>query len=348
MDVTSVVWGAPGEQHEAQACAVKELGHGHRFMQVGDEIPEVTEVLLIQGPYGPLRPLAMRLLNSPELRRRLVTIYWFQQNIAVGLPRIARTVAPAAVHALSSWEPDRASARALHRLVPARLRTPGGRIENLGSIRWLHHHGLVNVQAFSSTVFQEFLAAEGIHGPVVPRGYHSLYGERRHLERDVSAVWLGKTRSRRRRRIVYGLRDQLRADGLDMRIHDGIERPFIFGEPRTALLNRTKFVINAHVRPSDEISIRHFIAMANGAVVLSEPNRNWYPFRAGEHYLECEPDQFASTIREFEHRSGDREAMADRAEELITSRLRLSSTISELLGAAQQILSAKDLRRGAI
>lgn len=334
--VVSLVWGEPGEQLLAQGDVVRSLGYEHSFMDFSDDVPPEAGILLIQGPYGSVRPLAKRLLQDPSRRRQLVVVYWFQQNLAVGLPPIIDRFAPAVIHGIAS-RPARGGVSGMwRRLIPARLRHPGGRVENLGSLRWLHRHGLVDVQACSSTVFRDRLAREGIEAIVVPRGYHPRYGERRRVERDIAAVWLGKMRSRRRRRIVYGLRDRLSELGLEMRIHDGEDRPFIYGEARTALLNRAKIVVNVHVRPTDEISIRHYVAMANGAVVLSEPNCNSYPFRAGTHYLESEPGRFADVILDIESYPRRREEIAARAEALITEELSLTNSVATLLEAAMR------------
>ena len=67
-----------------------------------------------------------------------------------------------------------------------------------------------------------------------------------------------------------------------MCIFDGEENDFIFGPKRTEILNRTWFVLNVFFSgPTDELSIRFFVSASNGAVVMTEPGLNRYPFRAG-------------------------------------------------------------------
>ena len=157
-------------------------------------------------------------------------------------------------------------------MLPAILGNRGTRLGFLGDIFWLHKRGLLDVLALCSTVYADSLTRHGIRSIVVHRGFHPAYGSRLQLERDITVVWLGKMRTRRRHEVACGLARQLERRGQKVLIFDGKSNDFVFGEQRTKILNRAWFVLNVYFSsPSDELSLRQIVAAANDAVVMTEP-----------------------------------------------------------------------------
>jgi len=78
--------------------------------------------------------------------------------------------------------------------------------------------------------------------------------------------------------------------------HDNEERPFIFRDERTEILDRASFVLNVLTHPKDELSIRYYVAAANGAVVLTELGESEYPLVPGKHLVECSVEEMPDTI----------------------------------------------------
>ncbi len=82
-----------------------------------------------------------------------------------------------------------------------------------------------------------------------------------------------------------------------MHLYDGKENDFIFGRTRSMLLNQTWLVPNLFSSSSaDELSIRFYIAAANGSVVSTETGLNKYPFVPGKHLVECPLEQMPEKI----------------------------------------------------
>ena len=238
MSVASLVWHPSSDLHKLQADVVQRMGYSHRFFMFDEPVPPDARIVLVQGPYGTLLPLIRQLLDCP-LERRPVLAYWFQQSMEMQRPEWVRLTFARIFSDLQRYYGDAGwIARGLDRVAPQLVNERGRRLGFLGDILWLHRHNLLDVLALSSTVYAKYLAQCGITSTLVPRGYHPGHGQDLGLKRDIAAVWMGKTRSRRRRRAVYWMREQLEKRGQVMHIFDGKENPFIIGNERTRVLNR--------------------------------------------------------------------------------------------------------------
>lgn len=338
--VSSLVWrdwpGNPGEYFLAQGDAVKHLGYRHDFFRYDEKIPSDTDIVLIQGPYETLLPLVQQFIGRP-LEDRPIFVYWFQQSLS--LPRFNRTVKPSTrmysdLH--QYYGESGLIGNAARFVAPEHVATRGRRLGFLGDIFWLNRHGLLDVLALSSTVYANYLEQFNIPSVVVPRGYHPSYGEKLNLERDIAAVWMGKLRTRRRRSAIYWIRDQLQQRGLDLRIYDGEENDFIFGPKRTEILNRTRFVLNVYFSgPTDELSIRFFVSGSNGAVILTEPGLNKYPFVPGEHIVECPIEEMPDMIEYYIEHEDKWLKISNRMLDLMRNELTLDRSMATILAQAE-------------
>lgn len=84
--VSSLIWGQrPGELILTQGSAVEALGHKHQIFRFDETIPQYTQVVLVQGPYGPLAPLVDQLIEK-SVNERPTLAYWFQQSLSLPRP----------------------------------------------------------------------------------------------------------------------------------------------------------------------------------------------------------------------------------------------------------------------
>lgn len=341
LNVGSLVWHLPSELHENQAEVVAALGHAHRFVHFDETLPPGLDLILVQGPYGSLLPLARQLRALPRDRRPML-VYWFQQSLDFHSPRwLSRLLVPL-FSELQRDDPQGGWPAALARrgLLPGGLLRRGTRLRFMGDILWLHRSGLLDVLGLSSQVYAAHLARAGIRSVVVPRGYHPSYGVPLDGERDIALVWMGKTRTRRRRRTIMAIQRDLARLGHRMEIFDGVTRPFIYGAERSRLLNRTRFMLNLPTYPHDELSIRLVLAAANGAVTISDVANASPPFEPGTHYLSLPIDAIPRAIDHYVRHEEERRAIADRTFALISTRLTLLASVRKLLGTAQALIPA--------
>ena len=341
--VASLVWKLPSELHEFQAEAVKELGYRHQFIFYNEAIPRDADIILIQGPYGPLSSF-IRKFTDLTPQERPVLVYWFQQSLNMLHPEWGRRKL---AKIFSNLHHDHRESgllvRAIDRLWPGMLKSRGVRLGFLGDIFWLHQHGLLDNLVLSSTVYADYLARCGIPSMVVPRGYHPGFGKNLKLERDIAAVWMGKLRTKRRSRAVYWLKDELRKRGQIMHVYDGQENKFIYGKKRMEILNRAWFVLNVFFSGlTDELSIRYFVAAANGAVMLSEPSLNDYPFVPGEHFVQCPVKAMPDTILYYLEHKQEWDGISRNMERLVQREITLERSVELILKQAEtQLISRR-------
>lgn len=73
-----------------------------------------------------------------------------------------------------------------------------------------------------------------------------------------------------------------------------------WGEQRNIILRRSKVVLNVARVPGEFVGVRLVLAIAAGAVVVTEPMNDPYPFVAGEHFVEAPLDCVLEAARELE------------------------------------------------
>lgn len=341
--ISIVYWNKqPGELMLVQGNALENLGYSHQFFRYDEKIPDKTDIILMQGPYQPIMPLIKQLV-SKQNNRRPVLIYWFQQSMHFIEPEILHNIFTKTFSDLHrQFNDTNLPGKVLDKLAPDLVRRKGRRLSFEGDIVWLHRHRLLDVLALSSDYYAEYFAKFGIHTIVIPRGWVSSYGTNLNITRDITALWMGKTRTRRRRNAVYWLQDQLRKQGLNMLIFDGVQNNFIYGNQRTELLNRTKFVINLYFNDArDELSIRYFIAGANGAVVLTEPSIHQYPFIPGVHVVECPIHKMPEVITYYDNHTDEWQKISANMSSLLHNKLTLENSLKVIMDRAITILKSR-------
>lgn len=198
-------------------------------------------------------------------------------------------------------------------------------------LRALGAQGTATVLAVATGAYQAYLAEVGVAVDFVPVGYHEDDGRLLGLERDVDTLFLGDYRIRRRRRILASLE----REGVDVVVlgsHSPVEG--VWGDSRTELLNRTKIVLNLPRLQGHLPDIRLIVAMANGALVVSEPLYLPAPFVPGVHYVEARSDELASTVRNYLAEDEERGRIAAAGHAFVTQGLTLEGSFRRLLELA--------------
>ena len=121
----------------------------------------------------------------------------------------------------------------------------------------------------------------------MPLGYHPSHGRLLDRERDVDVIFLGDFRLPRRRRILR----LLEREGVDVLTLGDYSNPELWGEGRVELMNRVKVALNIPRLEGHLPDVRLVVAMANGALVVSEPLYLPEPYVPGVHYVEAPVDR---------------------------------------------------------
>lgn len=155
-----------------------------------------------------------------------------------------------------------------------------------------------------------------VAGPIVPPGRG---------DRDLAFVSLGRLHPRMagRRSIVEVWRD----DEPRLTVLDGV-----WGAERSRLLARSKVVVNVARSPGEFVGIRLVLALAAGAVPVSEPMADPYPFVAGVHFVAAPLDGLLDAARELAADEPRRRRIAEAGQTLIAGELSMARCLARALG----------------
>ena len=191
---------------------------------------------------------------------------------------------------------------------------------------WIDH-------VFTSTLpRQHFLSGRGIPAGFAPVGHHDAWGHDLGQERDVDVLFLGRFRKSRRRILLAEIRKQLAAS--DIRLVT-IDRE-CFGRRRTALLNRTRILLNLLKFPWDHPGMRMLAAMGCGAMVVSERCSDTAPYRDHEHFMAADPDELVDAVVYYVQHESERAEIARRAFDFVSQELTMHAVLSKFMDVVTQ------------
>ncbi len=203
---------------------------------------------------------------------------------------------------------------------------------NARYLRRLAAEGTADVLAVATRAYQAYLEQEGVATELVPLGYHPSHGRLLGRERDVDVIFLGDFRLPRRRRILR----LLEREGVDVLTLGDYANPELWGEGRVELMNRVKVALNIPRLEGHLPDVRLVVAMANGALVVSEPLYLPEPYVPGVHYVEAPVDRLAETIRQYLEDEDARRRITDEAHRFVATELTLERSFSRLLDLVRE------------
>jgi hypothetical protein len=232
--------------------------------------------------------------------------------------------------------------RVLHEPAKRMKRLPlPRRLDDLRAAAYIDHERRVNLDALigqaravdlvvvTSRDRAAVLAGFGVVARVVPFGYHAALAGPIVTDpngRDIPAVAIGSglNWSSRRARGVRACAAQLGASRLV------VSRP-TWGADRDALLRRSRILLDVHRIPGNFIGLRILLAAAAGAVLVTEPLDDPWPFEPGRHYVEAALADLTPAIEALLADEPRRRRIVDAAQALITGPLSMASSLRAVL-----------------
>ena len=139
-------------------------------------------------------------------------------------------------------------------------------------------------------------------------------------------------------KLLDQVRAELRQRGIEMYVVDNLERPFVFDDERTELLNRTKITLNLLRTWYDENSLRICMAAANRSLVVSEPLLPHVPqYRIGAHYVTAPVDKLADTITYYLQHEQERQRIVENAYRFVTTDLTMHASVGAIMDRVHQL-----------
>ena len=294
----------------------------------------------VDGQTGMLE-LAKLLKRYPSTKRPFFVWFLYENTLNMSLPLWLHRLAT-----VTRWRLDRLLENPYFPGLRSTVLATGHRARILAEVQYFQAQGLVDLLATNSSKRVGFLKKLGIESEFVPLGYDPVYGEDRKRERDIDVVFLGLLgKKRRRRRLLQIIKNDLKSYGIDLTIvsgkkHDNNQR--VGGEERTELLNRTRIMINVLASQTDMTGERLLMAMANGALVISEPMSEAAPFVPDQHFVVAEPNRIAEKIAHYLRCEQERAAITERAYKFVTEKLTMRAQCEGILTRYQDSLILRE------
>lgn len=330
----------PDPDDEIAARHVSRLeAHGAGVVQCGylEPLPLPLDAVFVFGPFGTLAPLICQ-LEAMEASSRPGFI--LLQGEQLPNPRMPGWLQDGLGDLRSALEMGayRQGPDGSWRLRAGWRRIAGGalRLRYHGDLRRLRRSGLLDRLLVWSRWTAQDLERRGFRCVPLPPQHNPAWGADLQLERDIPVLWLGKVGSARRARNLRRVREGLAARGIPLHVIDGRERPYVFGEARTRLLNRTRVVLNLLREGWDNNSLRFLLAAHNGALVVGEPALPHTAFEPGEHWVAAPVPELAETVAYYLENEAERARIARQARDLLErARGGVDPIVEEIFDAAR-------------
>jgi hypothetical protein len=314
------------------AATIKDIGYETIIIPMNGKLPDL-DIVFAYGPFTSLTPLTNQ-LASYTLKRRPKFILWLTEQLPN--PQIPEWIRyPASIFRSrlerACYVKDDENCWQLRNGAHWVTRK-GHRYRYYGDLFWLKRSNILSVLAIPSQWTANFLRQRNFNP--VTACISTKPSEKRYQEvdRDIPVLWLGKTGSKRRKRLLMKVRSELSDRGVEMLVIDGVENPYVFGEERTKLLNRTKITINLLREKWDDNTLRYFFAAANYVLVISEPSLPHSPFLPGKHIVEAPLSEFTDKICYYLSHDNERREITASAYELVTTDLTLEKSLIKIIG----------------
>jgi hypothetical protein len=302
------------------AVVLEQLGHRVQVAEDGPHDLSPFDVLLLWGNPG----------YFPRLRRQLRGLSRERRPIVAALH--AEPLPPPRASGLPRWS-------SLHLAEAAKILLRDWRATDIYSnaftLRRMMREGSIDLLFVMSREKMEYAREQGYPCWHVPYGYHPSFGRLLGLDRDVEVLFLGDTRPRRRRRLLRSLSDA----GIDVTVRGSWHDPSLWGERRTEFLNRTKIVVHLQRYPGKVAAKRFILAMANGALVISEPVYRPQPFVDGVHFVATPVERMPAVIRHYLTNADERERITAAAHQLVTNELTFAESMEQMLAVIRARLA---------
>ena len=203
----------------------------------------------------------------------------------------------------------------------------------IGEYQFAYKKGHLNVLFETSDIHAKLYNQNGFPAIYVPWGTSPSWYANLNIERDIDVLWMGKRRTKRRRKLIDKIYSELQSRGFNMYIADGEVNPFIFDEVRSQFLNRAKITLG--ISPSwydTSYMFRVNLAAANRSLFISETVLPHSPqFVPNIHYVSVPVESIIESLVYYLNHETERRGIIESAYQLVTTDLTLHDSIKTIM-----------------
>ena len=322
---------------------LRSLGYQPVYFDHDSSIPDDVDFIFSFGPYGRLFPILNR-LSAIHKSKRPIFFHWNYESLPN--PNLLWLLLKH-ISSFRSWfdrlfKPDHIL---LYNLVADRflkhINSRMIRYRYLGEYQYFYREGLIDFLVDISRIFANFHSSHGLDCRYIPWGTPIQWYDCLSLKRDIDVLWMGKRRTRRRSMLLDKIKTELEKNGVNFYIADNVENPFIYGDERTQLLNRSKITLNLLPTWYDPAFIFRFhMAAGNRSMIVSEPILPHCPsYKSGEYYVEAPVNKLVDTIQYYLNNINECSRITENAFQLATTRLTLRKSVQSVMIEAEKYLN---------
>lgn len=298
-----------------------------------DSLPERTDLIFSFGFYLDF----YQLLNKLECKPLQDRPYFFHWNTE-GTPdlRFHRCLTKwgGIIRSAISREASRPNARHFTNI----LNKKAHRFRYMGDYLYAYRKGILHNLFDCSQIYVALEQSIGLPAAYIPWGtFRSDYATL-NIDRDIDVLWMGKPRSKRRNNLVEFIRQELNRYGKNMVVIDGVEHPYVFGNERTKLFNRSKIALNLlPAWDAYNYIFKFHIAAGNRSLLISEPFLKHNPeYVENYHYVSVEIGNIVQTLIYYCEHEQERMWITENAYQLVTTTMTMTESIKKIMSTAFQ------------
>ncbi|MBV9852738.1 MAG: glycosyltransferase family 1 protein [Armatimonadetes bacterium] len=187
-----------------------------------------------------------------------------------------------------------------------------------------------------------FLEKHGVAAEYLPAGYHPIWGTSGSGERDIDVLFLGEVLEDRRGRIVKAVRAELEKEGVALKSMHDFNPNGLWGEERNAILQRSKIYLSVYRHAQDFSGTRFCLGMGNGALIVSEPVADPFPFVPGEHFVQAAVPDLGRAVLTYLRDEAGRVRICAEATRFITEDYTMHASAQRIVARARELAAGVD------
>jgi hypothetical protein len=304
--------------------ALSAAGYEISFANDASFDPSAGDLVLVQGNFNWF-PRARRVLSRFRPLERPAVIVWHSEPLP--FPRD------------SGFPNPRLTLREMAKIA-LRDRRATDVYTNFKRLSELHEKKILDLIVVTSRSRQAFLSEKGIPSRFIPLGFHEGMGQRLDRPRDIDVLFLGTLDDSRHRHAIRYLESR----GISVEARGSWKSGETWGEQRTELINRARIFLNIQRHAGQYSGYRMLLGMGNGAMVLSEPVHDPFPYEPGVHYVSTSLETMPETIVKYLSDEEARSAITEAGYRFATRSLTMESSMREIIASMEELLRLRGVQ----